>query len=88
VGIPILLHKTGASVINSVEMNVEERAVKVEEEAPALPWALKVPYEFGGFLGYWALRGARMAPAIWQYHYPAGYATVVQRILEQAPAQP
>ncbi|KAK4033554.1 hypothetical protein C8A01DRAFT_19528 [Parachaetomium inaequale] len=87
VGIPILLHEAGASVLNSVDYDVERPDIEAEEEAAPLPLAFKVPYEFGGFLAYWALRGVRMAPAIWQYHDPAGYETVVQRILEQTPGE-
>ncbi len=84
VGIPILLHEAGASVLNSVDYGVERPDIEAEEEAPALPWAFKFPYEMGGFLAYWALRGIQMVPGIWQYHDPAGYETVVQRILEQS----
>jgi hypothetical protein len=87
VGIPILLHEAGARLLNSVDYDVERPDIEAEEEAPPLPLAFKVPYEFGGFLAYWALRGVRMAPAIWQYHDPAGYETVVQRILEQTPGE-
>jgi hypothetical protein len=88
VGIPILLHEAGASVLNYAELDAEPRAVEVEEEAPALPLAFKIPYELGGFLPYWALRGVWMAPAIWQYHDPAGYERVVQRILQPSPPLP
>ncbi|KAK4151228.1 hypothetical protein C8A00DRAFT_17340 [Chaetomidium leptoderma] len=93
VGTPVLLHEQngagpGASVLaNSVDYGVERPDIEAEEEAPPLPWVFKVPYELGGFLGYWALRGMRMAPAIWQYHDPLGYETVVQRILEKAPGE-
>lgn len=87
VGIPIILHEADASaqvLSNSVEFGVERVDIEAEEEAPELPWMLKLPYEMGGFLGYWALRGMRMGPAIWKYHDPSGYEVVVQRILEKS----
>ncbi|KAL2167453.1 hypothetical protein VTG60DRAFT_1204 [Thermothelomyces hinnuleus] len=85
VGIPVLLHEAGPRVLDSAQYNVERPDIAGEEEASALPVVFRVPYECGGFLPYWALRGLRMAPAIWQYHDPAGYETTVQRIVEQMP---
>lgn len=87
VGIPILLHEAGARMVNSVEYGLERPDIEAEEEATPLPRAFRIPYEMGGFLAYWLLRGVRMVPAIWQYHDPAGYETVVQRILEQRPGE-
>ncbi|KAL2137598.1 hypothetical protein VTI28DRAFT_8930 [Corynascus sepedonium] len=86
VGVPVLLHESGARILNSVDYDVERPDIEAEDEAPDLPAAIRVPYECGGFLAYWALRGIRMAPGIWQYHDPAGYEAVVQRIVEQSPA--
>ncbi|KAL2173029.1 uncharacterized protein P884DRAFT_213167 [Thermothelomyces heterothallicus CBS 202.75] len=83
VGIPVLLHETGARVLDSAQYNVERPDIEGEEEASALPVVFRVLYESGGFLPYWALRGLHMAPAIWQYHDHAGYETTVQRIVEQ-----
>ncbi|KAL2133663.1 hypothetical protein VTI74DRAFT_1941 [Chaetomium olivicolor] len=88
VGIPILLHEAEARVLDSVDYGMERPDIEAEEDAPALPWAFKVPYEMGGFFWYWAMRGVQMAPRIWQYHDPTGYETVVQRILERSPAGP
>jgi hypothetical protein len=84
VGTPVLLHEGGVSVLNSVDYGIERPDIEAEEEAPALPSAFKIPYELGGFLAYWAVRGVGMIPNIWQYHDPAGYETVVQRILERS----
>ncbi|KAK3303027.1 Alpha/Beta hydrolase protein [Chaetomium strumarium] len=84
VGIPIILHGAGGRVIyNSVDYDVERPDIEAEKDAPPLPWQFRLPYEFGGFLPYWILRGLKMLPAIWQYHDPTGYETVVQRILER-----
>jgi hypothetical protein len=85
VGIPLLLHEAGAGALNnSVEFDVEREDIEAEEKASELPWGMLIPYEMGGFLAYWALRGMRMAVAAWQDHDPHGYETVVQRILEQS----
>ncbi|KAK3291428.1 uncharacterized protein B0H64DRAFT_469095 [Chaetomium fimeti] len=88
VGTPVILHEAiGDKGLNSVDLGVERPDITAEEEATPLPLVLRVPYEFGGFFVYWALRAMRMVPGIWQYHDPAGYETVVQRILEQAPCK-
>ncbi|AEO57671.1 hypothetical protein MYCTH_2126672 [Thermothelomyces thermophilus ATCC 42464] len=87
VGIPVLLHEAGARVLDSAQYNVKRPDIEGEEEASALPVVFGVPYESGGFLPYWALRCLHMAPAIWQYHDPAGYETSVQRIVEQMPSE-
>ncbi|KAK4235701.1 hypothetical protein C8A03DRAFT_17590 [Achaetomium macrosporum] len=84
VGVPIILHEAGGRVLyNSVDYDVERPDLEAEKDAPPLPWQFKVPYELGGFLPYWVMRGLKMAPAIWQYHDPTGYETVVQRIVER-----
>jgi hypothetical protein len=66
---------------------MERLDITAEEDAAPLPFILRVPYEFGGFVTYWALRAMRMVPGIWLYHDPAGYETVVQRIVEELPGQ-
>ncbi|KAH6613549.1 hypothetical protein B0J18DRAFT_460466 [Chaetomium sp. MPI-SDFR-AT-0129] len=85
VGIPILLHEEGASILDSIGYGVERPDIEAEETAPPLPAIIRVPYEYGGFLAYWALRSIRMAPDIWNYHDPAKYESTVQSILEQMP---
>lgn len=88
VGTPIVLHEaTGDGAVNSVDFGMERLDIAAEEDAAPLPFILRVPYEFGGFLTYWALRAMRMVPGIWMYHDPAGYETVVQRIVEELPIQ-
>lgn len=85
VGIPILLHEAGASILDSIDYGVERPDIEAEETAPPIPAILRIPYECGGFLVYWALRSIRMAPDIWNYHDPARYESTVQSILEQMP---
>lgn len=89
VGTPVLLHlhqgRDGPSDGSSVEIGMERADIDNEEEAAAaLPWQINLPYQLGGFLPYWALRGAKMAPRIVKCHDPAGYSRIVQRVLERA----
>ncbi|KAH6617632.1 hypothetical protein F5144DRAFT_633834 [Chaetomium tenue] len=88
VGIPIVIHRaTGDSTPNSAEFDVERPDITAEEDAAPLPFLLRVPYQFGGFFTYWAIRATRMIPGLWLYHDPTGYEAVVQRIVEELPVE-
>jgi hypothetical protein len=87
VGMPILLHAGQDESHNSssVDIGVERVDIDMEEDAAAsLPWQINLPYQLGGFIPYWALRGVKMTPEIVQCHDPTKYSKVVQRILERA----
>jgi hypothetical protein len=88
VGLPIILHQAGAGTpYNSADLGVERPDIQAEDGSPDIPWMLKMVYQCGGWMWYWTLRGMKMAPAIWTYHDPGGYETVVQRILENKTSQ-
>ncbi|KAK4133842.1 hypothetical protein BT67DRAFT_381521 [Trichocladium antarcticum] len=89
VGTPVLLHlhqgRDASSDGSSVEIGMERADIDDEEDAAAaLPWQINLPYQLGGFVPYWALRGAKMVPRIVKCHDPAEYSRIVQRVLERA----